>query len=1802
MCLGPGVINFLVMQTFTAAPLNMVSGINDLELVVQGGKTILYSATRAGGGVLALEVGASLTLLDQESIAPGVSLPTEATIETVTINGTSHLIVTGANQAGVNAYGISATGALNAPIQLPGSLAGAITAQAVMQVGATTYFYAARMNESTIYTYSVAANGTMTLVGSRVLDGAHPGVDIGAMIPVTVGAQRFLVSLSLDADVVRAFPVGANGLLGNGVAMGMPQGLGIADPSAVRTVEMGGVTYLIVASTVSSSISVIGLAADGSLFVTDHVIDTLDTRFQAVQAVATARVGDRAFVITGGADDGLTVMTLMPDGRLMVCGQILGGPGVPIDNISALTARVVGGVIELFIGTEGTGITRMQIDPGTLTPIQTGTLSDATLTGTADADMIIGGDGAEQINGGAGNDILSDGGGADTLFGGAGADLFVLTADGQVDRIEDFQFGIDRIDLSAWGRISSVASLTITATATGATVTWGDELLELVSANGLPLDPAQFQLTDFVGLWHAMPTPPDPANLRYGTNQIDYLTGTSGDDIFLVSTGADTIDGGAGFDTILLTGATAGIRINLDAPNHSTNIAVGQIYISIEGIIGSFFSDTLTGNTQANRIEGLDGNDRLNGAAGNDSLFGGNGNDTLLGGLGADVLDGGVGRDRASYLESLVSLVADLANPAANTGEAAGDSYIGIEDLEGSGFNDTLRGDAQANNLLGLAGNDVLDGRAGADSLYGGDGNDTLIGGEGADRLEGGNGIDLASYETATAAVRIDLVTPTLNLGDALGDTFITVEGFILTGFADTFSGSAAGEQVYGGAGNDTLTSLAGNDLLAGGIGNDLLYGGDGDDTLMGGAGADRLEGGNGNDLVSYADATAGVRADFTTPGLNTGDAAGDVYVTVENLEGSAFGDTLVGDGGANRIFGLQGNDQIWSRAGNDVLYGGDGDDTLMGGTGSDTLFGGLGFDIASYAESTTAVRVDLTTPSLSNGEALGDVFDSIEGLLGGTGADTLQGDGLANLLMGGAGNDILEGRAGNDTLQGGDGLDTLIGGDGDDRLDGGLGNDRMEGGAGADSLVAGDGNDLLYGDGDNDTLEGGSGNDTLFGGDGDDRLDGGTGNDRFEGGLGNDFYLVDSALDVVVEAAGAGNDTVQTAMTTHTLAANVEVLLMTSGLNSTATGNAQDNLIVTGAGNDTLLGGDGLDTLIGGDGNDRLDGGTGIDRLEGGLGNDLYLVDNAADVVVEDPGAGIDTVQSTATSYTLAANVEILLLTSGLNATGIGNALDNTIVGGAGNDTLIGGDGTDRLEGGLGSDRLEGGTGADSLIGGDGNDLLYGDGDNDTLMGDLGNDTLFGGDGDDRLEGGLGSDRLEGGTGADSLIGGDGNDLLYGDSENDTLLGDLGNDTLFGGDGDDRLDGGAGGDQLEGGLGNDFYLVDSALDVVVETAGGGTDTVQTALTSYTMAAHVEILLMTSGLSSTATGNAQDNTIAAGAGNDTLLGLAGLDWLYGDAGNDSLDGGSETDALWGGTGDDTLIGGDGGDALQGEVGNDRLFGGNGVDWLFGGDGDDRLEGGADTDALFGEFGNDTLYGDAGGDNLDGGFGNDVLYGGEGVDWLYGSFGEDSLYGGTETDALFGQEGFDLLDGGDGGDNLDGGSGSDTLFGGAGFDWLYGQEGADLLYGGADDDVLWGGADDDRLFGDGGSDHLDGGDGNDTLTGGAGRDVYHGGAGVDHFVIVTADAEDLFLDFTTGTDKVVLDRAALGIAAGATLEGMWQTGAGLPGSFGGTSPVLFFDTNFRALFMDLDGGSSANAVALFSLDEGLTLALPDLLLV
>jgi Ca2+-binding RTX toxin-like protein len=390
----------------------------------------------------------------------------------------------------------------------------------------------------------------------------------------------------------------------------------------------------------------------------------------------------------------------------------------------------------------------------------------------------------------------------------------------------------------------------------------------------------------------------------------------------------------------------------------------------------------------------------------------------------------------------------------------------------------------------------------------------------------------------------------------------------------------------------------------------------------------------------------------------------------------------------------------------------------------------------------------------------------------------TLVGTNAANTLTGSAGNDVISGLGGNDTLNGLGGADQLFGGLGNDVLNGGDdpdilngddGNDTLNGGLGADAMNGGAGNDTFVVDNAGDTvteaLNGGTdlvqtslasytltanvenltytgsssftgtGNalaNTLTGGASNDVLNGGTGADRLVGGVGNDTYVVDNANDVVVEASGAGTDTVQTSLGTYTLAGNVENLTFTGVGNFTATGNGLANLINGGAGNDTLNGDGGNDILNGNAGNDTLNGDAGNDQLFGGL--------------------GIDTLN--------------------------GGGGDDSLDGGDGNDSLLGGAGNDTLLGGLGNDTLDGGVGVDLLQGGDGND---------TLFGDVGNDTLLGGAGNDFINGAAGNDTVTGGAGNDTMIATDGNDVFQ-------FAAGFGNDLIINFDaiasgGQDRLD-----------------------------------------------------------------------------------------------------------------------------------------------------------------------------------------------------------------------------------------------------------------------------------------------------------------------------------------------------------------------------------------------------------------------------
>jgi serralysin len=245
----------------------------------------------------------------------------------------------------------------------------------------------------------------------------------------------------------------------------------------------------------------------------------------------------------------------------------------------------------------------------------------------------------------------------------------------------------------------------------------------------------------------------------------------------------------------------------------------------------------------------------------------------------------------------------------------------------------------------------------------------------------------------------------------------------------DTLDGYRGNDRLTAGAGNDTVRGGEGSDTLFGMAGADVLRGGEGGDVLDGGPGDDRIDGGAGVDRVSYASAKKAVTVSLDLGDWqDTGGGGRDLLSAVENLDGSRLGDTLTGSLAANQIRGLAGNDRIEGLAGDDVLDGGEGNDVLSGGKGADRLVGGAGVDIATYAASKTGVTVSLATPKANTGDAKGDTFDGVEGLLGTAASDRLTGSKAgADRLDGGDGHDVLKGLGGNDILTGGLGDDIFV-------------------------------------------------------------------------------------------------------------------------------------------------------------------------------------------------------------------------------------------------------------------------------------------------------------------------------------------------------------------------------------------------------------------------------------------------------------------------------------------------------------------------------------------------------------------------------------------------------------------------------------------------------------------------------------------------------------------------------------------------------------------------------------------------------
>lgn len=806
-----------------------------------------------------------------------------------------------------------------------------------------------------------------------------------------------------------------------------------------------------------------------------------------------------------------------------------------------------------------------------------------------------------------------------------------------------------------------------------------------------------------------------------GTNGNDKLTGTSADDRFYPKLGVDTIADGGGNDALYLdysgvntTGKTGDYLVvnstsgqitgqyyetyPSKAPNNTANFsaihslnfvgwavsdmayvapaaAASNAQLSLDGSAGmdnlyidfsqSLINSFVVGsnatvsnalgtfkNWETYNLTFANGDNTIKTGDGSDSIIVGSGNNSIDAGSGNNYITAGSGNNNISLRGDYSTVVAGSGNNTINVSGVYSYSQITV----GSG-----------NNIINTGGgDDYIVAGAGTNQIHAGGGTDSVTAGGTTGTIDGGAGTDtlIANYGKSTAPIVFDETAGTLNNATVTGFEF-----FNLTGGSgnDVFRFVDVAGLVDGGKGADTLVvddranTAASQDVivygvdpsasryeLKGSLGGALSFSAFEKLTYMAGSGDDALiispdpvqnpgdislDGGAGQDALTLGAAARLVFIEHQDGSITSN--AG-TFAHYEKL-------TLTGSGG---------DDQL---GGSGTIAGGSGNDIVSGGPGAsaDTLDGGAGIDTLSYAEAQAGVHVSLLSQGTAQ-DTIGagtDKLSGFENLTGSAHDDALTGDGRANVIEGGAGNDRLDGGGGNDTV-------SYAGAAAGVTVNLNLSRAQDTGGAGTDTLAR-------FGN-----VTGSNYHDTLIGDANANVLDGRGGDDVLKGGLGDDTYIVDSAHDMVVEAADGGSDTIMTYLSHYGLGADVEKLVYTGTGVFFGTGNALDNTIEGGSGDDTLDGGGGSDTVSYAD-------------AFGGVRVSLALTGPQ-----DTQSAGIDT---------LSHFQQIIGSSYGDRLTG--DAGRNIMRGGDGDDLLNGGDGNDYLYGAMGADTLNGGAGADRFV-----------------------------------------------------------------------------------------------------------------------------------------------------------------------------------------------------------------------------------------------------------------------------------------------------------------------------------------------------------------------------------------------------------------------------------------------------------------------------------------------------------------------
>lgn len=500
----------LHVATLTGDDLPHAAGIADIEVFLTENGPYAYAGAFTDGGITRLRFveGGAVEVLESRAGTAVTGTLGLTDLAVVPVGGAVALLGAGSLDDRPAPRGLSSTdGAMGTlvPLGLGGlDLAGL---SHLAQIGGTDaaggagLVVASQRSVPGLQVFALGADGTASLHGTVTDTAKSTLTGISALETVTVAGTGFVIAAS-DAEAgLSSFRAGPDGELTFVDALLAESGVGMAAITALTTVEVGGAVHVIAGSGPAGSLTALRLNESGVFFVTDHMLDTLDTRFDGVGGLASFTHNGRAFVLAGGSDNGLSLLELAPGGRLHHLQTIANAPGQVLDNVAALAVTVIGAEAQgLAAGATTAGLSQFRIPLDRIGPAILGGAGADTLAGGARDDHLDGGAGNDRLSGGPGNDRIVDGPGDDILTGGPGADTFVFVADGLPDRVTDFEIGIDRIDLADWGMLHHVGDLVMTPLSDGIRISFGAEVLDLRTFDAMPLAAADLGQDDFIFL------------------------------------------------------------------------------------------------------------------------------------------------------------------------------------------------------------------------------------------------------------------------------------------------------------------------------------------------------------------------------------------------------------------------------------------------------------------------------------------------------------------------------------------------------------------------------------------------------------------------------------------------------------------------------------------------------------------------------------------------------------------------------------------------------------------------------------------------------------------------------------------------------------------------------------------------------------------------------------------------------------------------------------------------------------------------------------------------------------------------------------------------------------------------------------------------------------------------------------------------------------------------------------------------------------------------------------------------------